>query len=78
MFTDSSALNFVDASANTAGVTIAAITGAAAVTFNGSDAGTAGSLFVDLNSDGDFTYDDDMVIGLVGVTTMDITGIQFG
>lgn len=74
MFTDSSALTFVDASANTAGVTIAATTGAAAVTFNGSD----GSLFVDLNSDGDFTYDDDMVIGLVGVTTMDITGIQFG
>ena len=37
-----------------------------------------GWIFIDANSDGDFTQADDMVINLAGVTTLAITDISFG
>jgi len=37
-----------------------------------------GFLFIDANSDGNFTEADDMMIQITGVTTFDITEIQFG
>jgi hypothetical protein len=40
--------------------------------------GTDGWVFVDANGDGNFTQADDMVIQLAGVTTFDVTDIQFG
>jgi hypothetical protein len=42
------------------------------------DDGTDGYMFIDANSDGDFTQADDMVINLVGVTSLAITDISFG
>ena len=42
------------------------------------DYGIDGYLFIDANSDGDFTQADDMVINLAGVTSLAITDISFG
>jgi len=42
------------------------------------DDGIDGYLFIDANSDGDFTQADDMVINLAGVTSLAITDISFG
>ncbi len=42
------------------------------------DDGTDGWLFVDANADGNFTFADDMVISLAGVTSIVISDVVFG
>jgi len=42
------------------------------------DDATDGWVFVDANSDGDFTYADDMVVQLAGVTSLVLADVAFG